>query len=122
MTAVQTLSNKASQLKLMSLYESRLNRTLLTTMKQLEARQAARKHRQEEEMKEALEIQKVFQMKGLVYNPADDGFAFSPKRFEMYQLRNQHWEEVKIARRVGYNLKNFQAALADSQFQSQNSN
>jgi hypothetical protein len=84
-------------------------------MKQLNERQAERKQRQEKEMEEALEIAKLFKMKGEAYNPADDGFGFSPKRFVIYQCREQHREEVKIARRVGYNLKNFQAALASSQ-------
>lgn len=121
MTAVQTLSSSASQLKLMSLYEARLNRTLQTTMKMLEARQAARKQRQEEKMREALEIKKLFEMKGLAYNPADDGFGFSSKRFERFQLRTQHREEAGIAQRVGYNLKNFEAALANRQFRAQSS-
>jgi len=114
MTAVQTLTTNASQLKLMSLYETRLNRTLLTTMKQLDERQVARKQREEQEMGEALQIQKLFQMKGLTFNPADDGFAFSTRRFERFQLRDQHRQEVNIARRVGYNLKRFEAELASA--------
>src|ERR1700730_13041057 len=52
MTALLTLSKKANELRLMSLYEQRLNRTLLTTMKQLNERQAERKQRQEKEMEE----------------------------------------------------------------------
>ena len=57
-------------------HEQRLNRTLISTMKMLNERQAARKERKKEEMKEALEIDKLFKMKGEVYNPADDGFGF----------------------------------------------
>ena len=66
MTALLTLSKKANELRLMSLYEQRLNRTLLTTMKQLNERQAERKQRQEKEMEEASEIAKLFKMKGEV--------------------------------------------------------
>ena len=75
MTALLTLSKKANELRLMSLYEQRLNRALLTTMKQLNERQAERKQRQEKEMEEASEIAKLFKMKGEVYNPADDAFT-----------------------------------------------
>jgi hypothetical protein len=114
MTAILTLSNKANELRLMSLYEQRLNRTFLTTMKQLNERQAARKEREQKEMEEANQIDKLFKMKGEVYNPADDGFGFSPKKFVIYQSREQHREEAKIAYRVGYNLKKFQAEIANS--------
>jgi hypothetical protein len=75
MTALLTLSKKANELRLMSLYEQRLNRTLLTTMKMLSERQAERKQRQEKEMEEANEIAKLFKMKGETYNPADDAFT-----------------------------------------------
>ena len=114
MTALLTLSKKANELRLMSLYEQRLNRTLLTTMKQLNERQAERKQRQEKEMEEASQIAKLFKMKGEVYNPADDGFGFSPKKFVVYESRAQHREEARIAYRVGYELKRFQVAVAQA--------
>jgi hypothetical protein len=114
MTAPLTLSKKANELRLLSLYEQRLNRTLQSTMKMLNERQAERKKREEQEMEEANQIAKLFKMKGEVYNPADDGFGFSPKKFVMYQSREEHREEARIAYRVGYNLKKFQAELANS--------
>ena len=113
MLAQNTLVTKIKSLKLLSLYEQRHNRTLQTTMKQLEEMQAERKEREQKEMEEANQIDKLFKMKGEVYNPADDGFGFSPKKFVIYQSREQHREEAKIAYGVGYNLKKFQAEIAN---------
>jgi hypothetical protein len=112
MTAIRTLTNKANELKLLSLYEQRINRTLQTAFKQLKEMQEERKQREKTEMKEANLIAKLFQMKGEVYNPADDGFAFSTKRFGLYQTREQHLHEARIAERVHYNVASFQAAVA----------
>ncbi len=89
-TAMQVLSSKMNELKLISLYEQRLNRTLQTTFKQLHDMQAERKEREQKEMYQAARIQKMFEMQGLTYNPADDGFVFSTKRFERFQSREQH--------------------------------
>jgi hypothetical protein len=112
-TAVQVLSSKMNELKLISLYEQRLNRTLQTTMKQLDERQAERRQREAMEMHDASRIAKLYKMRGEAYNPADNGFVFSTKRFETYQRREQDLRDVLIAERAGFNLKKFQAAVAN---------
>jgi hypothetical protein len=113
-TAMQVLSSKMNELKLISLYEQRLNRTLQTTMKQLDHRQAERKEREQKEMHKASMIQKMMTMKGEAYNPADDGFVFSTKRFEKFQSEETHFGEAVIAARVGYNLEKFKAAVGST--------
>jgi hypothetical protein len=112
MLAPRTLSSKLNELKLISLYEQRHNRTLQTTMKQLEEMQSKRKERERMEMFDAARIERVFQMQGLAYNPADDGFVFSTKRFATYKTREQHRREALIAEKVGFNLQEFRAAVA----------
>ena len=53
-------------------------------------------------MHDAERIEKVFKMKGEAYSLADDGFVFSPKKFEQFKSRNQHLKEARIAERAGY--------------------
>ena len=62
-------------------------------------------------------IAKLFKMKGQVYDPAGDGFVFSPIKFAMYQRREAHLQEVMVAARHGFNLKKFQSAFGDGRFQ-----
>ena len=67
------------------------------------------------EMHDAERIEKVFKMKGEAYNPADDGFVFSTKKFEQFKSRNQHLKEARIAERVGYSRVQFLAAVQNSE-------
>src|ERR1700736_3034827 len=77
MAAMQTLTYKANQLKLLSLYEQRINRTFQTAFKQLRELRAERKEREQKEMHQASMIQKTIKMKEETYKPADDGFVIS---------------------------------------------
>jgi len=115
LAAVNTLSAKGPELRLVSLYESRLNRVLQTTLKQLQEMQAERKKREELEMHDAARIEKVFKMKGEAYNPADDGFVFATKKFEQFKSRNQHLKEARIAERVGYSRVKFLSAVQNNE-------
>ena len=63
-------------------------------------------------MRQAARIQKVFEMKGEVYNPVDDGFVFSTHQFEAFQTREHHLQEARIAEAVHYNRKEFEAAVS----------
>jgi hypothetical protein len=112
MAAMQALTYKADQLRLLSLYEQRINRTFQTTFKQLREVQAERKEREEKEMHQASMIQRMMKMKGETYNPADDGFVISTKRFERFQSHETHFSEAVIAANAGYNLEKFKAAVA----------
>jgi hypothetical protein len=114
MAAMHALTYKADQLRLLSLYEQRLNRTFFTTFKQLRELQAERKERERSEMQQASLIHKMMTMKGEAYSPADDGFVFSTKRFERFQTYQVHWSEAIIAKQSGYNLKKFQAEVANA--------
>ena len=105
--AVNTFSAKAAELKLLTLYESRIDKVLQTAIKQFDARKIDRSHREEIEMHQAAKIEQVFEMQGKQYNPEEDGFVFSTKRFEQFKSRQQHLFEVKIAAKVNYDPVEF---------------
>ena len=107
LASVNTFSTKAKELRLLSLYEQRINKILQTAIKQFEARKAERVKREEIEMHQASQIEKVFKMQGQPYNPEDDGFVFSTKKFEHFKKRNQRLKEARIAERVGYDPAEF---------------
>lgn len=112
MLAPRTLSARLNELKLISLYEQRHNRTLQAAIKQLEDMQAKRKERERLEMCQASRIAKLFQMKGEAYDPAVDGFVFSTKVFEKFETREAHLREASIAESVRYNVHKFAAEVA----------
>ena len=112
MLAPNTLVTKLNQLKLLSLYEQRHNRTLQTTRKQLEEMQSKRKERERIEMIEAARIERMFKMQSLAYNPAEDGFVFSTKRFEIRKTLEQHRRHASIAEQVGFDVVKFRATVA----------
>src|SRR5204862_8025689 len=72
-TAAKTISDKAAELKTISLYEQRINKVLQTATKQWGEMKAERSKREEVEMHQAAKIENLFKMKGETYNPADDG-------------------------------------------------
>jgi len=111
LTAADVLSKKTNELKLVSLYESRINRTSQTAMKQLRERQAERQARESKEMAEASDIQKMFEMLGKAYKPQDSGFVFSLDRLNQYNVRQTHLLHAKIAKEVGYQIEIFRQKL-----------
>lgn len=112
MLAPRTLSAKLEELKLISLYEQRHNRTLEKTMKHLEEMQARRKEREQKEMSEASRIARVFKMKAEPYDPAADGFVFSATAFDRFEARAAHLHEAYVAEKVGYNHHKFKVEVA----------
>jgi hypothetical protein len=80
LTAAKVFTAEAKQLQLLTLYEQRINRNLQKNLASLQTLQSARLAKREAEMKEAKKLQKLSEMKGLPYGPAElsrDGFVFS---------------------------------------------
>src|SRR5438132_6083459 len=107
LAASQVLSSKTDELKLISLYEQRLTRTLEKALAQLKALQAERREREAREMKDATRIQNMFQMLEKPYKPDDSGFAFSSERLEQWQVRQMHLVNAKMAEEVNFNREKF---------------
>ena len=68
LASVNTFSTKAKELRLLSLYEQRIDKILQTAIKQFEARKAERVKREEIEMQQAAQIEKVSRCFGEVRN------------------------------------------------------
>ena len=77
LTAARVFTEESKQLQLLTLYEQRLNRGLQKNLALLQSLQAARKTQRATQMKEAIELLQLSEMKGVAYQPAKDGFVFS---------------------------------------------
>jgi len=77
LTTAHVFTLESKQLQLLTLYEQRLNRAIQKNLALLQSLQADRKAQREVEMKEAASLLQLSEMKGLEYQPANDGFVFS---------------------------------------------
>jgi hypothetical protein len=80
LTAAKVFKTESRQLQLLTLYEQRINRNIQKNLAMLQALQSARLAKREAEMKQAMRLQQLNEMKGLPYGPAEikrDGFVFS---------------------------------------------
>jgi hypothetical protein len=77
LTAARVFTAESKQLQLLTLYEQRINRNIQKNLVMLQALQSARLAKREAEMREAKKLLQLSEMKGLLYEPAKDGFVFS---------------------------------------------
>jgi hypothetical protein len=77
LTAAKVFEAESKQLQLLTLYEQRVNRSIQKNLAMLQSLQSARLAKREAEMKEAKKLLQLNEMKGLPYDPANDGFVFS---------------------------------------------
>ncbi len=77
LTAAKVFKDESKELQLLTLYEQRINRNLQKNLATLQALQATRRAKREAEMKQAMKLQQLNEMKGLPYEPTKDGFVFS---------------------------------------------
>ena len=77
LTTAHVFTLEAKQLQLLTLYEQRINRAIQKNLALLQSLQATRKAEREAQMKEAAILLQLSEMKGVEYQPAQDGFLFS---------------------------------------------
>ena len=77
LTTARVFTGQSHQLHLLTLYEQRLNRALEKNLALLQSLQTARIAQRAAQMKEAVELLQLSEMKGVAYQPAKDGFVFS---------------------------------------------
>jgi hypothetical protein len=97
LTAARTFTREAKSFELLTLYEQRLNRSVQKNLAQLQALQSARKAEGERQMEEAARLLELNEMKGLAYEPAQDGFVFSITRIRAALDRKRRLAEVRNA-------------------------
>jgi hypothetical protein len=75
----------------------RLARLFEKTLKQLREIQAERRNLEKEQLKDATSIMEMHQDKGLSYDPAEDGFVFSPAEIDTCIQRNTRLTQAHTA-------------------------
>src|ERR1700743_3157716 len=70
LTAAKVFNAESKQLQLLPLYEQRINRNIQKNLAMLQALRTARQEKREAEMKDAMKLQQLSEMKGLPYGPA----------------------------------------------------
>ena len=89
LTTARVFTEESHQLQILTLYEQRLNRGLQKNLALLQSLQATRKAQREIEMREAIRLLQLSEMKGLEYQPAKDGFVFSNREIHLVLERQQ---------------------------------
>ena len=92
----------------MSLYESRLNRTFQSTLKQLRDIQAERKELEDRAMADAAKVLKHYQVRQIPFNPAEFGFVFSTAEIETF-LSRDHIQAARDHDAIEFNRRFFTA-------------
>jgi hypothetical protein len=94
LATARVLIQRPQELHLLALYHQRLNRVIQQNLAMLQSLQAARLARRETEMKEAALLLQVSEVKGLEYEPAKDGFVFSPAEIRSRLDRQQRLQRA----------------------------
>jgi hypothetical protein len=105
-------TDQSKQLQLLTLYEQRLNRALQHNLAQLQSLQAARRAQRQAEMKEAASLLQISEMKGLEYQPANDGFVFSTSEIHSAIDREQRLEQASSTDFSKFKPRKFQTQAA----------
>ena len=96
-TAAVTMRDNAQQLQLLSLYEQRIHRLFEKHTQILEKLQAQRKAERSVDLEAARHQYQLAVIKGLPYDPADDGFVFSNREIARYTERHHREKLAKGA-------------------------
>jgi hypothetical protein len=96
MAIVASLESQSKALSNLSLHSQRLSRQFERTAAQLRELQQTRQIKETLEMSDLLKIMEMYESKGEIYRPSDDGFVFSqPQISQALRLRNRQRLVVK---------------------------
>ena len=89
------IESQVESLARLGLYESRLTRIFLTTLKQFRELQSERREHEQQAMAEAAKVMKLHQTQQIPFNPAELGFVFSISEIQDWRSRQ---ERIQAAR------------------------
>ena len=95
----RTFQNHAKEFNLLSIYEQRINRTLHRNLQQLQALQTERKQQRERELEEARLLAQANLIKGLPFDPQQNGFVFSAAEINRAIDRDNRLEAARALAR-----------------------
>jgi hypothetical protein len=96
-TAARTTRDNAKTLELISLYETRIRRSFEKYLAKLEALQAERKAKREQELEEARKFFQMAEINNIPWNPAADNFVFSNDEVARYTDRYYRRVAARLA-------------------------
>jgi len=112
LTAARVFTMESKQLQLLTLYEQRINRSLQKNLAMLQQLQATRKSADEAAMREASTLLKLSEMRGMVYQPAKDGFVFSTAEIHAAIDRQLRLDRAATTDFTRYKPRKFQTQAA----------
>jgi hypothetical protein len=107
-TAAKSLRTNHQAFATLSIYEQRIRRGMQNDLKQLKELQHERANHRITHMHEVVRLRELNKMQSLPYNPADDGFVYSPAQVEAEVHRRTRREQANLAEQVDYNVAEFQ--------------
>jgi hypothetical protein len=107
-TAAKSMRTNHQAFATLSIYEQRIRRGIHNDLKQLKELQHERSNQRLTHMTDAVRLHELNKMQHLPYNPADDGFVYSPAQVEAEIDRRTRREQADLARQVDYNIVEFQ--------------
>ena len=106
-TAGRTFRDNDRAFVNLSIYESRIHRTIEKATKQLTQLQTERRARRNAEILEAIRLRNLNKSKNLPYIPAEDGFVYSPEEIEIEAHRHSRRREAAAHAASAGNLAEF---------------
>jgi hypothetical protein len=96
----------------LSIYEQRLHRSMKEALRQLDELQTKRRERYKTQMDDVIRLHKTEKMKGLPYDPAQDGFVYAAAEIGSEHDRRHRLHLAKIAEQTGFNLTKYEKEAA----------
>jgi hypothetical protein len=109
LTASRAFRNHSQDFVNLSIYEQRLHRTMREALRQLKELQAERREGYKTQMDDAIRLSKTEKMKGLPYDPAQDGFVYASAEIGYEHDRRHRLHMSKIAEQANFNLTKYEA-------------
>src|SRR5579863_2975220 len=104
MTAARAFRDRSQDFVNLSIYEQRLHRSLKEALRQLKELQVERRDRRQAEMDDAIRLGKSQEMKGLPFDPSENGFVYASTEIAKESARRDRFEDAKRAEAAGFNL------------------
>ena len=111
LTSARSFIANPRALDTLSRHESRINRIYQNTLKEFQQVQAMRQERERIELIRATNLYKTAKMKGLLYDPQEDGFVLHNTEIEEYVGREERRLEANYAAECNFNYEKFRAGL-----------
>ena len=113
MTAARAFRDNSQAFVNLSIYEQRLHRSLKEALRQLKELQTERRERRQAEMDDAIRISNTQQMKGLPFDPHENGFVYASAEIARESARRDRIQDSLWAENAGFNLAAYRCTDGD---------